>query len=86
MVSRPSSPHRRQKQENRVICVIKRWKQNGQCSRAGEFNKLPDRWICSQGGFQCFPFYTYNEDGDKPPGEYHRLGISTIPGHITGTR
>ena len=32
---------------------------------------------------QCFPFYTYDEDGTSRQEEHHRLGISRIPRRIT---
>ena len=33
----------------------------------------------SNGGTQCFPFYTYDEDGTQSPREHHRLGVGSIP-------
>ena len=34
------------------------------------------------GDSQCFPFLRLRRGWDKPPGEHHRLGASTIPGTL----
>ena len=66
-------------QENRVICVA------GIGDRKGfgclTTNRIPSIDLAFEKA-QCFPFYTYDEDGEKPPRKHHRLGVRTIPGTL----
>ena len=40
---------------------------------------IPSLTLTSIDGSQCFPYYTYDEDGSKPPREHHRLGAGAVP-------
>ena len=76
------SLHRETEAENRVIIVPS-------VGRRADYwcyctNIIPNLTLTSIDGNQSFPFYTYNEDGTKPPRKHHRLGVGTIPRPLSG--